>query len=576
MAFMVAATLLLPGCAGLEKMKKNASLIRYKVTPEILETHGGNVEIAVNGMYPPLYFHKKAVLVTTPVLKYEGGETPLPAVTVQGEKVRDNYKVITYNAGGNFAYKENLAYNAAMHKSDLVMKVKAKQGKKSIDFDDIPIAKGILATSTLMDNQPKPVLGIRREANSTGKYDPAIDPFQRIVPDEMIADILYLINSSKLRSEEVKSADVQGLLEYTKEADQNQRKNLKKVEVSAYASPDGSLDLNIDLASEREKVSTSFVENELKKAKVETNLRTRYTPEDWEGFKDMLEQSNIQDKDLILRVLSMYNDPEVREREIKNLSSAFTQIADEVLPRLRRAKLLTSVDIIGKTDEEIIAIAESKPGSLNQAELLYAATLTDNPDKKLNIYNLFSKQFPNDWRGPNNTGLILTQQKKIEEARGMFEKAEKLRNDEPIVKNNLGVIALIGNDIKKAEEYFGAASGSGNEVNYNLGLVSIKKGDYIKAIQYFRNFADPNTALAKILLGNYNGALSDLEEYEGSDSYLKEYLKAIIGARTGNESLLFDSLKKAVALNGDLKKTAANDLEFAKYADNSKFISAVQ
>ncbi len=573
---VVFALALLPGCAGLKKMQQNAGAIRFKVTPEVLETHAGKVDVAINGIFPEKYFDKKATLTATPVLKYAGGETPLTPVVLQGENVRANNRIITYNAGGNFSYKDNFVYKEDMRLSDLVVRMQASKGAKTVELASATIAKGILATNTLMAVTPKPILGISREANNTGKYDPAIDPFQRIVPDEMLADIAYLINSADLRREETSAKDVREFLDYTKEAHDDQRKEIKRVEVSAYASPDGSIDLNTDLASKREKVSTAFVEDAMKKAKVEANLRTKYTPEDWEGFREMLERSDIQDKDLILRVLSMYTDPEVREREIKNLSSAFTQVADEVLPKLRRAKLLTTVDIIGKTDDEIIAIAESNPGSLNPAELLYAATLTEDPAKKLKIYNAFSQVYPADWRGPNNAGTVLALQMKYADARPYFEKAEKLRANEPIIQNNLGTIALFENDLARAEEYFGAASGSGNEASYNLGLVNIRKGDYNRANQYFRSYADPNTALVKIISGNYNGALSDLEEFDRPNCFMKEYLKAIVGARTGNETLLFESLKKSVEYNPAMKAKAATELEFLKYFDDQRFRAIVQ
>jgi len=563
--------LLLGGCSGLQKMKKNAGQIRYTVSPEILETKAGKVDVAFNGMFPGNYFDRKTILTLNPVISYPEGETRLKPVVLQGEKVKANNREIPWEKGGNFTYKDQFDYRDAMRKSDVVIKAEAQRGKKKAVFDPVRIGKGILSTSTLLQVTPIPVMGIRREANNTGKYDPMIDPFQRIVPDEMLADIYYLINSATLRPEEVKSKDVQEFLAYTKDANDDQRKELKIVEISAYASPDGTIDINTDLAAKREKTSTSFVESELKKAKVEANLRARYTPEDWDGFKEMLERSNIQDKELILRVLSMYTDPEVREREIRNLSAAFTQVADEVLPKLRRAKLLTTVDIIGKTDEEIVAIAESRPASLNPAELLYAASLTDKEARKLQIYRSFSQVFPGDWRGYNNEGVILFGQGKFDDAERLFVQAEKLKNDEPVIKNNLGAIALIRNEIAKAEEYFGAASGSGNEVNYNLGLISMLKGEYLQATRYFRNYADINTALARILTNNYNGALNDLEGASDADLGMKEYLKGVIGARTSNEKLMFESLENAVKVNSALKKSAATDLEFIKYFDNPKF-----
>jgi Flp pilus assembly protein TadD len=570
------AIALLPGCASLKKMKKNADKIQYKMTPEVLETHAGKVDVAIDGRFPAKYFNKKATLVATPVLKYAGGETAYSPVTVQGEKVQGNNRVISLANGGNFSYKDVANFTDAMRLSDLEIRMTASTKKQSLDFNPVVIGKGVLATSTLAANVPKTILGVRREANNTGKYDPYIDPFQRVVPDEMLADIYYLINRAEVRNEEITSADVQQFLNYTKAASEDDRKDLKSVEVSAYASPDGTLDFNTELAAKREQTSSSFVESELKKAGIDINLRSRYTPEDWDGFKEKLQQSNIQDKELILRVLSMYTDPEVREREIKNLSAAFTQLADEILPQLRRAKMLTSVDLIGKTDEEILALAESNPSALNPAELLHAATLVEDLDRKLKIYNSFQQVYPNDWRGPNNSGHVLSQQMKYADAKPLFEKAERLKNNEPIIKNNLGASLFAEGNIQKAEEMFGAASGAGNEVNYNLGLVSLKKGEYSKANQYFRNFADPNTALAKILTGDNNGALKDLEGFQRPKCFMKEYLNAIIGARTARESFMLESLKKAVEFNPAMKEKAKTDLEFAKYFDNAQFKSIVQ
>jgi Flp pilus assembly protein TadD len=284
-----------------------------------------------------------------------------------------------------------------------------------------------------------------------------------------------------------------------------------------------------------------------------------------------MEKSNIQDKELILRVLSMYNDPEVREREIRNLSETFTGVADEILPQLRRAKMTTSVDLIGKTDEELMELAKSDPSSLNPAELLYAATLFESLDDQLEVYQSFIKIYPNDWRGQNNAGYVLTKQGKYSEAAPLFEKAETLKNDEAIIKNNLGAIELKNENIKEAETLFGAAAGAGNEVNYNLGIVSMKAGEYDKATKYFVKYDDVNSALAQMMSGNNNAALQDLEAFDMPNCFMKEYLKAVIGARTAKENLLFESLENAVEINPELKEKAKSDMEFARYFENPKF-----
>ncbi len=576
LASIALAAILLSSCSGLKKMKKNADKINFQVTPEVLEANAGKVDAAVDGRFPAKYFKKKVTLVATPVLKYANGETSYEPVTLQGEKVDDNNKVISYANGGSFSYKGSVDYKDDMRQSDLEIHIKASKGVKSVEFDPIKVADGVIATSTLVINNPKPIIGVRREKNTTGVYDPNIDPFQRIVPDNYTADIHYLINSAVVRNTELKKEDIEKLKEYTKQAFDDQRKELKDIDVSAYASPDGTLAFNTKLSEDRQNTSSKYLKGELKKENVEAQLNTKFTPEDWEGFKELMEKSNIQDKELILRVLSMYSDPEVREREIRNISDAFTVLAEQILPQLRRAKITANVDLIGKTDEEIAALADSDPASLNPAELLYAATLTTDKNKQLAIYNSMTKVYPNDWRGYNNAGMVLAQQGKYADAKPLFEKAESLKNDEPIIKNNLGTVALAEGDLDKAEQLFGAASGAGEEVNYNLGIVAIKKGQYDKAVKLLGDSDSPNAGLAKILAGDNNGALKSLDNCTWKGCYMKEYFKAIVGARTAKENLMYESLENAVKINPDLKSKIATDLEFAKYFNDARFKEIVK
>ena len=575
LVLVVITAVLLSSCAGLSKMKKNADQIQFKVTPELLEAHADDVSLAINSRFPAKYFDKKATIVATPVLKYKGGEKSFAPVTVQGENVEDNNKVIGYTNGGSVSYKNSVAYDKQMSKSELFINITASKGLQTVNFEPIKIADGVLATSTMIVNFPKPIIGVTREENTTGKYDPNIDAFQRVVPDEMMADIHYLINRSNIRKDEIGESDVVALQDYTKKANEDENIKLKRVEVAAYASPDGAIDLNIDLAAKRKDTSSKFLAEKLKAAGIDVELKTKYTPEDWDGFKKLLEESDIQDKELILRVLSMYNDPEVREREMKNLSETFTDVADEILPQLRRAKMTTSVEVTGKTDEELKAAAKSDAASLNPAELLYAATLFENSDEQLSVYKSFIKIYPADWRGPNNAGYVMVNKMKYADAKPMFEKADKLKNNEPVVQNNLGAVTLNGNDVENAEILFGAAAGAGDEVNYNMGIVSVKKAEYDKAVRYFSKYKDVNTAVAKIMAGDNNGALRDLEAFDREGCYMKGYLKAVIGARTAKENLLFDSLKAACDIKPELKAKAKNDMEFAKYFENAKFKAIV-
>ncbi|HZL10384.1 MAG TPA: hypothetical protein VFC65_10330 [Prolixibacteraceae bacterium] len=571
LALIALAAVMLSSCASLQKMKKDANLINFKTTPEILETHAGKVDVAIDGKFPEKYFNKKVTMVATPVLTYEGGEKAFEPVTFQGEKVDANNKVITLSNGGSFAYENFVAYKDSMRLSILELRINVSKGSKSLDFDPIKLAEGVIATPTLVINSPTPIIGVQREKNTTGIYDPNIDAFQRVVPDSYTADIHYLINKADIRPTELTSEDIAKLEEYNKAIANDPKRKLKSMEVSSYASPDGALELNTKLAEKRQDASSKFLTKELKKDEVEAEFKTKFTPEDWDGFQELMAKSNIQDKELILRVLTMYTDPEVREREIKNISQAFTSVASEILPQLRRSKFTTSIELIGKSDEEIAALANSDASKLNPAELLYAATLTKDLNEKLAIYNSFMKVYPNDWRGFNNAGMVLVKQQKFDDAKSLFEKAEKLNNNEPIIKNNLGVCALKAGELVKAETYFGAASGAGDAVNNNLGILCIIKGEYAKAVKYFGDSDSPNTGLALILAGDNNGALKSLENCTWEGCYMKEYFKAVVGARTAKENLMYESLETAVKMNPELKSTIATDMEFAKYFNEPRF-----
>jgi hypothetical protein len=572
---MVMVALLLSGCASIKKMKKNANLIKWDVTPEVLETHAGQVQVTVEGQIPEKYFAKKANLLITPVMKYEGGEKAYPEIKLQGEKVTANNVVIVYKKGGNFSVKGAIPYEAAMKMSELQVRIVASQGVKSLDFEPIKIADGVIATSELVSKVGEPIFGIIREKNTTGKYNPAIDAFQRVVPDELMADIHYLINKADVRKEEATSKDVEDFNAYAKDALKNDRKELKSLEISAYASPDGTEEINSKLSQEREKSATEFFNKNLKADNLSTIVKTKYTAEDWEGFQKLISESKIQDKELILRVLSMYSDPEVREKEIRNLSEAFTNVADQILPQLRRAKFIADVNLIGKTDEELLAAAENKPESLNQAELIQATILTDDNAKKLQFSKSFTKQFPDDWRGYNNLGMAQVKAGDFASATTNFEKADKLNQGNPIIQNNLGVAALYNGETNKAKEYFAAASGLGKEVDYNMGIVSILRAEYDKAVKYFGDSTTPNAGLAKILAGDNNGALKTLDACS-AECPMSQYLKAVVGARSGKEELLLESLTKSCQKDASFKAAAKTDLEFAKYFENPKFKAIVE
>src|SRR4030042_5894341 len=347
---LILAAAFLASCSGLNKMKKEAGDIKYEVTPKVLEAHGGLVNVTIKGAFPEKYFNKKATLEVTPVLTYAGGETAFDKVQVlQGEKVTANNKVITYT-GGYFTYTSAIPYKEAMKKSELVLRTKASIKDKSLDFDPFKLADGVIATSTLVEKHARAIY--------------MKDNYVRIIPETKMADINYVINQANIRNSELKAEDITLLKEYISLVSANPNRQLKGAVISSYASPDGKFDENEKLSVKRGTTADKFIKKEFDKieaAKAEGFFNSLTTAEDWDGFKTEVENSTIQDKDLILRVLSMYSDPEVREKEIKNMSSAFEALKTDVLPTLRRSKMMVNVDTIGRSDEQILAQAKSDP-----------------------------------------------------------------------------------------------------------------------------------------------------------------------------------------------------------------------
>lgn len=560
------ASLVIASCSPLNKMKKRAGEMGYKVTPEVLEEKGEMVDVKIDVTIPAKFFNKNVTVVATPVLKYQGGEKAFEPTTLQGENVQGNNIVVPYETGKTITYTGQVPFDDAMRISDLVVEIKASKGAKAVNFEGTKIADGIIATATLVNNNPALALGN--------------DNFQRITPEQNEAAIYYLINSSQIRNNQVKSEEIKAMEQFLKDAKADENVNLKNIEIQSYASPDGTYDWNEKLANKREGSSDNFLKKNMKKNKMEEYkdldfFKKYVVAEDWEGFKKAMEASSIRDKELILRVLAMHSDPEVREREIKNIASAYSTIADQILPKLRRSKFVVNAERVGKSDEEIRSLAKSDPSALNVEELLYAATLFDNNADKLAVYQSAMSLYPNDWRGFNDAGMTLFEMGKVAEAKTDFQKADALSANNKVVKNNLGAVELKNGNVNNAEVLFGAATGVGNEVNYNKGIVAIKKGNYKAAVDYFGNCNCVNAALANILNGNNNEALKKLNE--GKDnSALASYLKAVIGARNNDATMVFTNLKEACGKDVAMKDLAKTDAEFAKYFDNSEFKTIVQ
>ena len=523
----------------------------FNVAPSLLTAEAGQVPATINGTFPEKYFEKKSVVTVTPVLVYNGGETKGTPFIYQGEKVTGNDQSVSYKMGGNIAMKTSFKYIPDMRQSELYLDFSVARGSKKYSLPRVKVADGVVSTSEISNAEGvNPALGA--------------DKFQRIITDNYVAKILFLIQQSNLRNGETNSSDMATVKAAINETKSAENKRIADINVASTASPDGAYDLNERLASSREKNTVDFMKRSLKKDKVQSDVTAEFTAEDWDGFKELVDASNIQDKQLILRVLSMYKDPAEREAELKKLSSAFTQLAEEILPQLRYSKVTASIETIGKSDEEIASLAKSDAKALNVEELLYAATLTSNESEKLAIYKKATEIYPNDYRGYNNIGRINFENGKLDDAEKLFTKAASINSSAADVKMNLGLIALSKGDIQKAESSFGSAAGV-SELPGALGTLYTAKGDYQKAVAAFAGTKSNNAAVAQICAGDYNAAKNTLSAIETKDA-TTYYLMAVVGARTNNESMVSQNLKQSVKLDASKAKEALTDVEFAKFA----------
>ena len=563
---LILAAAFLTSCSGLNKMKKDAGEVKYEVSPKILEAHAGMVNVTIKGTFPQKYFNKKATLDVTPVLTYTGGETAFDKVQVlQGEKVQANNKVITYS-GGDFTYTSTIPYKPEMKMSELVLRTKAILGKKSLDFDPVKLADGVIATSTLVMVHARPII--------------MKDNYVRIIPGSQSADINYVINQADIRASELKKDEIKMLEDFiNKVSTDSVNYKLKNASISSYASPDGKYTLNEKLSGKRGTSADKFVKKEFKKveaAKATDFFSSKTTAEDWDGFKKAVESSNIPDKDLILRVLSMYSDPDQRDKEIKNMTEAFEVLKTDVLPKLRRSQIEVNVDKIGRSDEQILAQMRSDPKVLGIEEMLYAAKLTTDPKEQLTFYQAASENFPKCIRAANNVGATLLTLNKPDEAIAALEKAKAIQNND-VVKNNMAFAYLVKGDNAKAEEVFNSMTAQTAESKWGLGVISIIKGEYDKAVNLFGDENCFNKALALVLKGDVTKAKAELDAMKEMCKCGKpSYLKAIVGARLDDKAYMLAGLKEAIGFKADWKDYAKTDLEFAKFFQDPDFKGVIQ
>ncbi len=553
------AAILVTGCSPLQKMSKNANLVTYEITPKVLETHAGIVAAQVKATYPEKYFDKKTTLKITPVLTYTGGETVFDELFyTQGEDVQGNNKSIA-RTGGTASWSGDVAYIPEMKVSEFLLRIDASRKDKTLAFAPIKLADGVIATSTLFEYHPMP-LSLK-------------DTYQRIVPEQKIADILYSINRSDIKTSELKAADIAALKDYVAMVALNDRMAVKGFTTSSYASPDGPLTLNEKLSVQRGQAAEKYLKKEYGKMPELTSLfSSKTTAEDWDGFKTLVQESSLADKDLILRVLSMYQDPVVREQEIKNMSTAYLALADEILPQLRRSKFIVDVDLIGLSDEEILAAIKGDASALTFDQMLYAATLTTDVNEQLKYYEMATVKDPKDYRAWNNVGWAYLNMGKADEAMVALEKAKALKNDD-VVKNNMGFAALLNEDFKGAAEYFGSMSAATPESKFGLGTIALHDGKYDEAVNLLGDKPSMNLALAQLLKGDINKAKATMDAVPPCKCGAPSYLKAVIAARLDDKDGVLNNLREAIGYNTDWKNYAMTDLEFAKYFTDDAFIA---
>ncbi len=528
----------------------------FNTTPTPLETVGQMVPATITGNIPAKFMVKNVKVTATPVLEYLGGETAGASVTIQGENVRANGQVVSFNDGGTVQIPFNTVYKPEMAESTLYLDFTVDQNGKVYGLPRVKVGEGIIATSTLA---------------SAATVQPAVakDNFQRVINEKYSADIRFLINQANIRANQISATDYVDLNKQLVAANEAPNREIAGVNIASYASPDGTLAFNTQLAEKREQNTTKFMENQLKKDKITEfgELTSSFTPEDWEGFQELVSKSNIQDKDLILGVLSMYKDPEQREKEIRNLSGVFNELADQILPQLRYSKIQASINVIGKSDEELINLFNTDPSKLTEDEILYVATLTNDNTRKMEVYKKATQVYPNSYRAFNNLGMTQYAAGDYAAAKTDFEKAKRLNPSSKEVDMNLGLVQLLDGNYNKANELLGAAAGV-PETADALGVYYLTQGEVAKANRAFGNAKTNNAALAKILAKDYSAAQSILSAISDPDA-TTYYLAAIVGARTNNESAVMSNLRKAVSLDKNILNQAKTNLEFARFNLNS-------
>ena len=543
-----ASVLMMSSCSKLGALSAD----NFTVTPNPLETQAGQVPATINGTFPEKYMKKKAVVTVTPELRYADGQVAKGnSATFQGEKVMGNDQTISYKVGGRYTMKTAFNYVPDMQKSEMYLTFDARIGKKQQKVPAVKVANGVIATSELYK---------KTLASESGIIAP--DTFQRVNEKKQEANIKFLINQANIRKSELKNNSVQEFVEMLKKINADREGfNIQNVEIQAYASPEGGVKLNDKLAGKRKNESEKYVKGTLKHNKVNADIDAHYTAQDWDGFQKLVAASNLQDKDVILRVLSMYEDPQEREQQIRNMSAGFRELADGILPELRRSRLIINYETIGRSDEQIEQQYKDDAAKLSADELLYLATFDKTPAEQEAIYTKTTQIYDKDYRAYNNLAALALAKGDKATAQKYAEKAASLGSDTPEAQANMGLLALVNGNVQDAERAISKSANSEN-VKSALGALNIAKGNYAQAEQYFGKTNSNPAALAQLLNKNYAAAAKTLDKVQNPNA-MTDYLHAVVAARRGNKLAASSYLKEALQKDPSLKQYAENDLELS-------------
>ena len=575
------------GCNQLAKMKKNAGKVTYTVTPNPLEYHGDSVTLNITAQYPEKYFDKRSTLTVTPVIKYDTGEKEFKTFTAVGETVEGTGTKINYASGGTVNYSDKIAYAPGMRWSEVELRAIGTRKDKTLDFGAVKIADATITTPLLVRPEDLPIAGK--------------DEFQRVTNEPFQGKIYFPIQQSNVNTRfthsgsDISNNDETKLLnDFLRKVKNDTSYTVTSVAIAAYASPDGPFELNERLSRDRATSSQRWLASSLTEnrrtaprgqtvpsatrvdPKDTTMFQKSSTPEDWEGFRELINQSQMENSDMIIRVLEMHEDVSRREEELKNMAATYDELRDRVLPKLRRSRITINAERVGRSDEQIMEMVRTNPDSLSANELMYAANMEQDTARQIEIYRVAIRRYPDDWRGYNNLARIYINQENYEEARAQLQIADQKSPNNPVVQNNLGVTARRTGDLKQAELHFISAEGAGPEVELNRGVVAILRGNYDGAVRMFGDNKTFNAALAQLLAGDAQKALSTLEASPANNTPHGAYLKAVIGARMNNQDMVVNNLSTAISRNPSLKDYARHDMEFLKYMEVAAFKNLVQ